>query len=133
MHVNHVAQDVGDIIQQADVSPDRDVAMIPRRRRQLAREIAGNRVYAPAEVWSERLSRLKTRFLGGREPILGSEARRRTVLVLTVPIARGLTGVVIELHRPLASLIRPIGWSSLCLDGRRRRNQSQRTRCRTES
>ena len=133
MQVNHVAQDLADIIHDADVSPDRDVAMIRRRRRQLAREIAGNWVCAMAEVWSERFAKLKTRFLVGREPILGSKARRRTVLVLTVPIARGLTGVVIELHRPLASLIRPIGWSSLCLDGRRRRNQSQRTRCRTES
>jgi hypothetical protein len=134
MQVNDIAQDMGDTIHHPDVAPDRDVAMIRRRRGQLAREIAGNRVFALAEVRIERSAGLKTRFLIGRQPIPGSEANRRPALMLTVPVLRGLTRVVVELHRPLTIPTRPtIGRSSLCLDGPRRRDQSQRARCRTES
>jgi hypothetical protein len=62
-----------------------------------------------AEVWIERSARLETRFLVGREPILGSEARRRAALVLIVPITRCLPGVIVELHGRLAILIPSIG------------------------
>ena len=103
--MNDIPQDVGAVIHHADMSPDRDIAMIRRRRRQLAREIGRYRVGVLAEVSIERSARLETRFLIRREPIPGSEARRRAALVLVIPIARGLTGVIVELHGPL---IRPI-------------------------
>ena len=61
------------------------------------------------DVVSREPSPFKTRFLVRREPILGSEAHRCAVLVLVVPIVRGLTCVVVELHRRLAILIPSIG------------------------
>jgi hypothetical protein len=121
MQVNDVSQSLAALIHHAYVPADRHVAMIRWRRWQLAREITRHGVNTFAEVWIERPARLETRFLVGREPILGSEAHWRMALVLLVPSVRRLTRVVIELHGRLAILIPSIGWSRLCLDGRRRR------------
>jgi hypothetical protein len=84
------------------------------------------------EVSIERFTRLETLLLVGRKPILGSEAGRRVALVLIVPIARCLTGVIVELHGRLAILSPSTGWSSLCLDRHGRRQKSQRTHRRAE-
>jgi hypothetical protein len=75
----------------------------------MAGEVARNRVRALEEVSIERFTRLETRFLVGRKPILGSEAGRRVALVLIVPIARCLAGVIVELHGRLAILSLSIG------------------------
>jgi len=74
VQVNDVLQDLGDIIHDADMSSNRDVAMLRRRRRQLARKIAGHWVFVLAEVRIERSAGLETRFLVRREPILRSAA-----------------------------------------------------------
>src|SRR5579872_1140765 len=114
MQLDDVSQNMRGVIHQADVSADRDIAMIRGRLRQLAREIAWDCVSALLEIRIERSARLEPRFLVRREPILRSEAHRRAVLMLAIPIVCRLTRMVVELRGPLAILIRlTIGWSSV--------------------
>ena len=109
MQVNHVSQGLGAPVHHADVSAYGHVAVIRGRRRELAREIVRHWVDMSTEVGVKRPARLETRFLIGRQPILVSEADRRSSLVLAVPVLRGLTRMIVELHRRLLSLIPLIG------------------------
>ena len=132
MHVNDVAQDVVDAIDEADVASDRNVSMMRRRWRQLAREFTWDGVFALAEVRIDSPAGLQAGFLIRREPILRAEARRRFALVLLIPVVRRLTGMVVELHRASRTLSRRAGGSRLGADRRRYRDKSQCTRNYTE-
>jgi hypothetical protein len=96
MHVNDVAEDVGDVIDEADVAPDRDVPMLWRRRRQLARQVTRHRMRALAEVRIQRPARLEAGFLVRRQPILRSEARRRFALMVLIPVIGRLSGMIVK-------------------------------------
>jgi hypothetical protein len=125
VHMDDVAQDVGDVIDKADMSPDRNVPMIRRRRRQLARQVTRNRMRALAEVRIQRPARLEARFLIRRQSVLRSEAGRRFALMVLIPIIRCLTGMIVELPRTVVGSSARIRSPILSADRRRRRDKSQ--------
>src|ERR1700682_955606 len=79
------------------MASNRDIAVVVRRRRQLARQFSRRCMYPLAEALIENGALLETGFFLRRESVLVPQARRRGVPVLAIPIARHLLVMIVKL------------------------------------
>jgi hypothetical protein len=98
--------DVVRVVDQADMASDRDVTVMARRRRQLARQVARRGMHFPAEVPIENLTLAETGLLVRRESVLNPQPRWRVVPVTVVPVARHLLVMIVKLS--MSALIVPL-------------------------
>jgi hypothetical protein len=84
------------IVNQAEMSSDRDVAMIGRRLGKAAPQVLGRGVHFLAQIPIKGRAFAEPGFLVCVEAILVSETGRRMILVLVIPVAGSLTILVIN-------------------------------------
>jgi hypothetical protein len=88
--------DVVLVVDEADMASDRDIAVVVRGRRQLARQLLRRWVRLSAEVSVENGAFMETGLLVRRESVLVPQALRRMVPVVVVPVARHLLVTIVK-------------------------------------